>query len=156
MPSSDPRSADLLGDAGDSPGFLLWRVTQRWQRAIVAALRPLELTHAQFVLLMSTWWLARRGDGAGPSQREVADHAEADPMMTSQVLRTLERRGLVTRSADGADARVKRLAVTPAGARLARRAQGVVEAADRAFFAEAGDQAALLGHLRELAAWRAR
>jgi DNA-binding MarR family transcriptional regulator len=137
-------------DAGESPGFLLWRVTQRWQRSIVAALRPLDLTHAQFVLLMSTWYL---GKATPPSQREVAEHAEADVMMTSQVLRTLERRGLVTRSADEADARVKRLAVTPEGARLARRAQGVVEKADRAFFARAADQPALLSHLRDLAAW---
>jgi len=149
-------SGPLIDDAGASPGFLLWRVTQRWQRAIAAALRPLELTHAQFVLLMSTWHLARTGDDRGPSQREVADHAEADVMMTSQVLRTLEKRGLVTRSADPADARVRRLSVTPAGARLARRAQGVVEAADRAFFAEAGDQGGLMKHLRELAAWPAR
>src|SRR3954469_1033368 len=146
---------DPIGDAGESPGFLLWRITQRWQRAIVAALRPLELTHAQFVLLMSTWYLGR-GGGPGPSQREVADHAEADVMMTSQVLRTLEQRGLVTRGADARDARVRRLRVTPAGARLARRAQGVVEQADRAFFAEARDQEALLSHLKELAAWPAR
>src|SRR3954453_8138901 len=56
----------LIGDAGDSPGFLLWRVTQRWQRSIVAALRPLDLTHAQFVLLMSTAWLGAPGQGRGP------------------------------------------------------------------------------------------
>src|SRR3954451_567635 len=142
-----------IDEAGESPGFLLWRVTQRWQRSIVAALRPLDLTHAQFVLLMSTWYLGR-GAGPGPSQREVADHAEADVMMTSQVVRTLEKRGLVTRGPDAADARVKRLKVTPAGAKLARRAQGVVEAADRDFFAGVRDQDALLSHLRELAAWR--
>jgi DNA-binding MarR family transcriptional regulator len=148
--ASDP---DLIGDAGDSPGFLLWRVTQRWQRTIVAALRPLDLTHTQFVLLMSTWYLARAGGDAGPSQREVADHAEADVMMTSQVLRTLEKRGLVTRHADERDARVKRLKVTGDGARLARRAQAAVEKADRAFFAEVGDHAALMATLKELAAW---
>jgi DNA-binding MarR family transcriptional regulator len=151
MPSSPP----LIADAGDSPGFLLWRVTQRWQRSIVAALRPLDLTHAQFVLLMATWWLGRGGRPA-PSQREIADHAEADPMMTSQVLRTLEKRGLVTRTVDEADARVRRLAVTKDGATLARRAQRVVEAADGAFFAEVGDQAGLLKHLQELAAWPSR
>lgn len=38
-----------------SPGFLLWHVTLRWQRAITAALRPLDLTHVQFVLLASAW-----------------------------------------------------------------------------------------------------
>lgn len=150
MDSSPP----LITDAGASPGFLLWRVTQRWQRGIAAALRPLDLTHAQFVLLMSTAWLAR--DGVLPSQREVAGNAEADPMMTSQVLRALERRGLVTRAADDADARVKRLAVTPAGKRLVKRAQAAVEAADRAFFADAGDPDALLAQLRELAAWPSR
>ena len=125
-------------------------MTQRWQRSIVATLRPLDLTHAQFVLLMSTNYLSR--DGA-PSQREVADHAEADVMMTSQVLRTLEKRGLVTRSPDPADARVKRLTVTADGARLARRAQAAVEQADRAFFAGVGDPESLLSHLKELAAW---
>ena len=127
-------------------------MTQRWQRSIVAALRPRDLTHAQFVLLMSAWYLGR-GAGPGPSQREVADHAEADVMMTSQVVRTLEKRGLVTRSPDAADARVKRLSVTPAGAKLARRAQGVVEKADRAFFAGVGDPPGLLSHLKELAGW---
>jgi DNA-binding MarR family transcriptional regulator len=138
-------------DAGESPGFLLWRVTQRWQRTIVATLRPLDLTHAQFVLLMSTYYLGL--DGSSPSQREVADHAEADVMMTSQVLRTLERRGLVTRSPDPSDARVKRLSVTPDGAKLARRAQTAVEQADRAFFEGTADQPALLQHLRQLAGW---
>ena len=41
----------------DSPGFLLWHVTLRWQRDIAAALAPLDLTHVQFVLLATTWWL---------------------------------------------------------------------------------------------------
>jgi DNA-binding MarR family transcriptional regulator len=143
--------SDLIGDAGESPGFLLWRVTQRWQRTIVAALRPLDLTHAQFVLLMSTYYLAR--GGGAPSQREVADHTEADVMMTSQVLRTLEKRGLVTRSPDPTDARIKRLAVTPTGTKLARRAQAAVEKADRTFFEGTANQPALLQHLRQLAGW---
>lgn len=140
-----------MTDAGESPGFLLWRVTQRWQRTIVATLRPLDLTHAQFVLLMSTYYLGRTG--SPPSQREVADHAEADPMMTSQVLRTLEKRGLVTRSPDPTDARIKRLSVTPEGTKLARRAQTAVEKADTTFFERAADQPALLSHLRDLAGW---
>jgi len=42
-------------------------------------------------------------------------------MMTSQVLRALEIRGLVNRALDPADGRVKRLTVTAAGQRLAVR-----------------------------------
>ena len=44
-----------------SPGFLLWHVTHAWQRAVAAALRPLDLTHVQFVLLACAWWLEEQG-----------------------------------------------------------------------------------------------
>jgi DNA-binding MarR family transcriptional regulator len=112
--------------------LLLWRVTLRWKREIVAALAPLELTHAQFVLLASSWWLGRGGEL--PSQRAVAEQAATDPMMTSQVLRALEKRGLVTREVDPTDARSRLIAVTPEGAALAPRAIQVVETVDSAFF----------------------
>jgi DNA-binding MarR family transcriptional regulator len=134
----------------DSPGFLFWRVTLRWQRVIAASLRPLRLTHVQFVLLASTWWLTSVA-GETPTQRRVAQHAGTDPMMTSQVLRTLEAAGLITRAADPGDARARRLGVTAAGAKLARRAIGVVEAADEDFFAAAGEKPALLKTLHRLA-----
>lgn len=120
---------------GESPGFLLWQVTNRWQRRIVATLKPLHLTHVQFVLLASVWWLSRNDDRP-PTQREVAGHAGTDPMMASQVLRALERRGLVCRGRDPRDGRAWRITSTPPGAKLAERAIAVVEAADRAFFAD--------------------
>ena len=119
---------------GVSPGLLLWRVTLRWKREIVAALAPLDLTHAQFVLLASAWWLGKHRPEL-PSQREIADQAATDPMMTSQVLRALEKRGLVTREVDPADARSRRIAVTAEGAALAPQAIKVVEAVDADFFA---------------------
>lgn len=137
----------------NSPGFLLWRVTLRWQRQIAAALHPLELTHVQFVLLATVWWLSERADSPArlPSQREVADHAAADVMMTSQVLRGLESRGLVTRALDPSDARVKRLTVTAAGRQLAQHALSVVEAADAEFFGAATKPGHLLDVLRQIA-----
>jgi DNA-binding MarR family transcriptional regulator len=146
---SAPRGVRGAASLSDSTGFLLWRTTLRWQRAIAAALRPLGLTHVQFVLLASVWWLSRDGDL--PNQRQVADHASTDVMMTSQVLRTLAARGLVTRAADAADARAKRLVVTGEGIRLAERAMTLVAAADRAFFAEVRDRAQLVEALRVLA-----
>ena len=138
----------------DSPGFLLWRSTLRWQRTVAAALRPLDLTHVQFVLLAAAWWLGahRAASEPLPSQRQLAAHADTDVMMTSQVVRVLERRGLVERTADDAgDGRVKRLAVTDAGRDLAVRAVEVVEAADEAFFARVPDHGRLLAVLGQLA-----
>src|SRR5215217_2443980 len=110
----------------ESPGFLLWHATLRWQRGVAAALRPLHLTHVQFVLLACTWWLNEQGER--PTQVGLAEQAGTDIKMTSQVLRNLEREGLIERAVDQADSRARRLRVTRRGARLAPRAIAVVEA----------------------------
>jgi len=141
-------------EAWDSPGFLLWHATLRWQREAAAVLKPLGLTHAQFVLLGSLWWLADHG--GAPSQRELADHAGTDVMMTSQVVRALGDRGLLHRVADEADARVWRLVPTPAGRDLAKRSVAAMVELDEAFFAAAGDRSRVLGLLRRLARRDAR
>ncbi|GAA4140111.1 MarR family winged helix-turn-helix transcriptional regulator [Leifsonia shinshuensis] len=118
-----------------SPGFLLWHATLRWQRAMVDALRPHDLTHAQFVLLASTWWL--NGQSESPSQARLSEQTGSDPRMTSEIVRRLVAKGLVERATDPADSRAKVLRVTAAGAAAAEAAIGSVEAADAAFFAAA-------------------
>ena len=151
---SRPTGSKVTGqrslEPDESPGFVLWRVTLRWQRVMSRALRPLGLTHVQFVILASAWWLTRVA-AEKPSQRRLAEHAATDPMMTSQVLRVLESQGLVVRKADPDDSRALLLAVTDRGARLAQRAVRVVEAADAEFFAAAGDTGSALRLLRRLA-----
>ena len=97
----------------DSPGFLLWHVTLRWQRAVTAALAPLGLTHVQFVLLAAAWWLNSRGED--PNQLSVARQAGTDVKMTSEVLRKLEAKGLIVRTVDVADTRARRIHVTERG-----------------------------------------
>jgi DNA-binding MarR family transcriptional regulator len=118
----------------DSPGFLLWHATLRWQRDIARALAPFDLTHVQFVLLACTWWLNEQGER--PTQIALAAQAGTDIKMTSQVLRSLERKGLIERGVDTADARARRLRVTRRGARLAPRAIAIVEKVDSNFFAD--------------------
>lgn len=137
--TSDPRRlATAFTEAEHSPGLLLWQVTNRWQAAQRAALKPYGLTHVQFVLLASLSWL--QADGP-VTQRQLADHAATDPMMTSQVLRALEARGLVHRPPHPQDGRARALAVTPEGRVLADRAVMAVEACDTAFFGALGENA---------------
>jgi DNA-binding MarR family transcriptional regulator len=131
-----------------SPGFLLWHVTLRWQRDMAAALAPLGLTHVQFVLLATTWWL--NSQAGQPNQLALARQAGTDVKMTSQVLRTLEAKGLIQREVDPADTRARLLQATDAGAALAVRALAAVEAADQAFFAATPDLPALISLLRPL------
>jgi DNA-binding MarR family transcriptional regulator len=134
----------------ESVGFLLWHVTLRWQREVVAALAPLDLTHVQFVLLANLWW-RNKHDGEVPNQLALARHAGTDVKMTSQVLRKLEAKGMVVREVDPADSRARRLRATPRGAALARRAIAEVQRVNDEFFAPAGDTAAVLAMLRPLA-----
>ena len=130
--------------ADESPGFLLWQVANIWQRRQRAALKPLDLTHVQFVLLMVLSWETRHDDG-GLSQIELANKANTDPMMTSQVLRALAARDLVERLASPHDTRANLIRVTPAGRALAALALPVVEAIDREFFGpSAGDAVTVL------------
>ncbi len=116
-----------------SPGFLLWHVTLGWQRDVTASLKPLGLTHVQFVLLATTWWLNTHDER--PTQVALATAAGTDVKMTSQVLRLLEQKGLVTRETDDQDTRARRLIVTAAGAALAPVSIEAVEAVDRALLA---------------------
>ncbi len=118
-------------DPQRSPGFLLWHVTQAWQRHLRTVLRPFELTHVQFVLLTSL--VSIQPDSA--TQRQLAARANTDVMMTSQVVRTLERKGLIERIGHPNDKRAILLSPTPAGVRSANAAVQAVEAADAAFFA---------------------
>jgi DNA-binding MarR family transcriptional regulator len=136
-------------DPEESPGFVLWHVTLRWQREITAALAPLGLTHVQFVLLASAWWLNERGDE--PNQLGLARQAGTDVKMTSEVLRKLEAKGLLVRTVDAADTRARRIRVTGRGGELARTAVAAVERADAAFFGALPDPGALLAMLRPLA-----
>jgi DNA-binding MarR family transcriptional regulator len=122
-------------DPGESPGFLLWRVTLHWQRLVTKALRPLGLTHVQFVLLISTWWLSLHRDP--PNQLTIAKHAGTNVKMTSEVLRKLEDKGLVTSRSDSRDRRARIVRVTDEGIRLAERAVVAVEKVDAEFFGAA-------------------
>ena len=67
-PVSDAALATGFSGPDDSPGFLLWQVTNRWQAAQRAALKPHRLTHVQFVLLATLTWL----DAGRPGDPEAA------------------------------------------------------------------------------------
>ncbi|MGJ4845123.1 MarR family winged helix-turn-helix transcriptional regulator [Leifsonia sp. Le1] len=118
-----------------SPGFLLWHATLRWQRAMADALTPLDLTHAQFVILASTWWL--NGTDERPNQARLSEFTGSDARMTSEVVRRLIAKGLIDREQDPADSRAKVLNVTEAGRAVAASAIQAVESADTEFFTPA-------------------
>lgn len=70
--------------AEESSGFLLWQVTNLWQRAIKKALEEYGLTHSQYVLLASIHWLTLHKQEV--TQIVLSAHTKIDPMTTSTVL----------------------------------------------------------------------
>lgn len=131
-----------------SPGFLMWRATNAWQRAQRAALSSFDLTHVQYALLAT---LSGEDGRKGLSQAEISSRSGVDPMTTSQVIRNLEARDLVSRAASAEDKRAQRVTLTTGGRALVRKAQPRVEKADADFFAVAGrNQAAITAALASL------
>jgi DNA-binding MarR family transcriptional regulator len=115
----------------ESPGYLLWKVSSIWRRAIEAVLRPLGLTHPQFVILASIGWLTKEGKEI--QQVEIARFSGLDPNTTSQILRSLHAKKLIRRG--HSEGRSKSPSLTAAGAKLLQKALPEVEKTDSAFFA---------------------
>ena len=121
--------------AEDSPGFLLWRLTNKWQAQQRAALKSFGLTHVQFVLLATLTYAANKSSF---TQKQLAQYAQVDVMMTSQVIRKLEEKGLIKREPSKIDARAFTINPTQAGIELANRTVKEVETVDRQFFGSLG------------------
>lgn len=116
----------------ESTGFLLWQVTNLWQREIKKALEVYEITHSQFVLLASIHWLTLHNQEI--TQIILSDHTKIDPMTTSTVLRTLQQKGLIQRQEHQTDTRAKTVALTANGIELIKKAVITVERFDQEFF----------------------
>jgi len=118
----------------ESSGFLLWKVTNLWQREIRKTLKKHNLTHTQFVILASTVWLSKENNNL--TQVEIANYIEIDKMLTSNVLRTLEKNKLIKRAEHKTDTRAKIIKPTEKGIELLKKAVNKVEEFDELFFSK--------------------
>jgi len=114
-----------------SPGFLLWHVSTAWRSSIEAVLKPLSLTHPQFVVLATLGWLTRNKERV--TQVAIGKMAGLDPNTTSQILRGLENKKLIKRESS-LDGRAKNPLLTDLGADILIKALPAVEMADAKFF----------------------
>lgn len=120
--------------AEESTGFLLWQLTNLWQREIKKSLEPLDLTHSQFVLLASIHWLTIQKKDV--TQVLLSNHTKIDPMTTSTVLRTLQTKEFLKRQEHSIDTRAKTVALTDKGKKTIKQAIKIVEKFDNDFFSK--------------------
>ncbi|MDP9026177.1 MAG: MarR family transcriptional regulator [Actinomycetota bacterium] len=152
---SDGTLGSRFASADDSPGLALWHVTNRWQAVMRSALAPHDLTHVQYVLLATLVWHLAHEQDAVLTQVDLAALAATDVMMTSQVLRALEGKGLIERARHPDDGRARVLRPTAAGIVAAQRATGDVERADAEYFDALADPTRFRSELARLIADRA-
>ncbi|SMD32002.1 transcriptional regulator, MarR family [Reichenbachiella faecimaris] len=122
----------------ESPGYLLGQVTLLWQRKHKKVLDPLNLTQTQFVLLAALGWLSRENNNV--TQVDIAHQGNADRMMVSKVLRTLEEKKFISRQEHPTDTRAKVIKLTNEGANVLQKALTAVENTDMDFFSALGDK----------------
>jgi DNA-binding MarR family transcriptional regulator len=127
----DFKRVSVYAKPEESPGFLLWCVSMQWRRSIEDVLKPIGLTHPQFVVLATIGWLTRKG--AIVSQAEIGRMVELDPNTISQIVRGLEVKNLIERTRS-IDERGKNPTLTTKGSEILAQALPAVEQADAAFF----------------------
>ncbi|MEV1050017.1 MarR family transcriptional regulator [Streptomyces sp. NPDC049887] len=110
---------------GPTPGFLVWRLANKWRVAVDRAVAPLGLTHAQYSLVASLYGMQRCGER--PSQRRLADHTGLEALYVSKLARALESTGVIERTRDPHDPRAVQLTLTQHGQAVTRQAIAVVQ-----------------------------
>jgi MarR family transcriptional regulator, transcriptional regulator for hemolysin len=115
-----------------SLGYMFWQTSNMWQRRMVKALKPMGLTPVQLVLLAGVAWLERSAEPI--TQVRLARQAKTDVMMTSQVLRKLESKGLISKRTSESDTRSNVIMLTEKGAEKVTKALEIAENVDSNFF----------------------
>jgi DNA-binding MarR family transcriptional regulator len=106
-------------------GFLVHDVSRLRRRVVDRALKPLGVTRSQ-------WWvLAFLSRTDGMSQVALADELDLGKVGLGQLIGRLEKSGLVTRRADSADRRIKRVFLTKRGQALIGRIRANVSATEK-------------------------
>jgi DNA-binding MarR family transcriptional regulator len=115
----------------ESNGFLLWKATNLWQREIKKTLKKFNLTHTQFVILASSYWLTSKTENI--TQVEIANFIDIDKMMTSNVIRKLIEKKLLKRKEHKTDTRAKTINLTEKGIETLKKSVKEVENFDSTF-----------------------
>lgn len=128
-------------------GYLLTQVSFLKQRITNAALKELDITYVQFVILAGTLELG--ADGNIVTQQSIASERRLDKAMVSNVVKTLIEKGFLTREEHPEDKRAFTLRLTPAGEKKAIQGKAIARKVDETFFAGI-DQEAFRESLKQL------
>lgn len=115
-------------------GYLLTQVAFLKQRIINAALKELDITYIQFIILAGTQELGN-SDGI-VTQQYISRERRLDKAMVSNVVKTLIEKGLMIRHIHPDDKRAYTLSLTDIGVEKVLRGKEIALEVDKGFFAK--------------------
>ncbi|HEY2628157.1 MAG TPA: MarR family transcriptional regulator [Usitatibacter sp.] len=107
-------------DIRNSLGYLIGNVRQEWITAVEKELKPLDLTAAQYIVLLKV------GSGSAMTSVEICRVLQYDTGAMTRLIDRIEAKGLIKRVAHGGDRRCVALELTPAGHELYPRLLRIV------------------------------
>ncbi|MGE0010294.1 MAG: MarR family winged helix-turn-helix transcriptional regulator [Candidatus Babeliales bacterium] len=114
-------------------GATIWHLGKQWRYAMERALKPLNITYPQFVLLATLDYLTK--DGKKVTQMEVSRLADLDAKGSSQVFITREEKKFIKRKHTG-EGKCIHPSITPLGKKILEQSVTIIGKADVAFFGE--------------------
>ncbi|GAB4143395.1 MAG: hypothetical protein OHK0017_00730 [Patescibacteria group bacterium] len=132
-----------------SPGWLMWRLTNLWQRRMQDSLDKYRITNFQFLVLRSIKILGAELDEV--CQADIANFTNSNPMMVSTVIRSLISKGLVERTMSTYDSRAYKVSLTEVGEKLSEESARTASKMNKDFFGVIGEsQGELINFLKLL------
>jgi DNA-binding MarR family transcriptional regulator len=129
----DTLSSDL-SKLKESPGGYLLMVSQKWERAVDHVLDGFDTTCTQVELLSCIVELMK--EGTPVTQRDIAEFLDRDKNTVSEVMRSLEKRGYITRTVSESDLRAKYIRLTDKGYDLLEKSVREMVRMNEHFFPE--------------------
>lgn len=108
------------------------RVYNKWHSMIKKELKKMNLTHPQFVVLVSLAYLSQ--DSNEVTQVMISKLSGIDVMTVSQILNLLEKNDFVKRKEHSRDTRAKAVILNKKGEETLQKAVPLVEKIDEIFF----------------------
>jgi DNA-binding MarR family transcriptional regulator len=125
MEFSAMQGDDGLLDLDNQFCFALYAASRGVMRAYGEALKTLDLTYPQYLVMLVLWEWARKKNCSRPTVKALGDRLDLDSGTLTPLLRRLQEKGLITRKRVSKDEREVFVAVTPTGARLKIRARAI-------------------------------
>lgn len=119
-----------------SIGLQFWNLYTKWNAEITISLKPLGITHTQFVILAAILWREKTHNIS--SQSEISALTSIDKMTLSKALIKLVEKKFIVKNKAANDSRIFILTLTEIGAGLTKQAISIVEDIDEKIFGSLG------------------